>query len=266
MSENKTTVPLPYLPVTMVPLPSDLGVDHAAFDDDMGASETASQGNPPLPGRRSGGGRLPSSGDSSPKPSLMLSMLSGVSPDDHGAEELLDRHTSRNAARLTLDGRRAAVIILVLAFVLSVSLTMLAQQTRHVDIMAVDGTGAASTESSVSPADPSGSASPRSPASSAASQSAASQSASSSPAASPSPSSDPSASATVGGTSAAIDLNTATAEQLETINGIGPVTARKILDHRTRNGRFSNVDELLDVPGIGAKTLEKIRPHVTVGA
>lgn len=61
-----------------------------------------------------------------------------------------------------------------------------------------------------------------------------------------------------------INLNTATLEELDSINGIGPVTARKILDYRARAGGFSSVDQLLEVSGIGAKTLEKIRAKVTV--
>jgi len=55
-----------------------------------------------------------------------------------------------------------------------------------------------------------------------------------------------------------INLNTATLEELDSINGIGPVTAQKILDHRKRIGRFSSVDQLLEVSGIGTKTLEKM--------
>lgn len=61
-----------------------------------------------------------------------------------------------------------------------------------------------------------------------------------------------------------LDLNAATAEQLDAISGIGPVTARKIVEYREKNGRFSSVDQLLDIPGIGVKTLEKIRPEVRV--
>ncbi len=61
-----------------------------------------------------------------------------------------------------------------------------------------------------------------------------------------------------------IDLNTATAEQLDALPGIGPVTAAKILAWRSANSRFSVVDELAEVPGIGPKTLEELRPHVRV--
>ncbi len=61
-----------------------------------------------------------------------------------------------------------------------------------------------------------------------------------------------------------LDLNTATAEQLDALPGIGPVTAAKILAWRSANSRFSVVDELAEVPGIGPKTLEELRPHVRV--
>jgi competence protein ComEA len=60
----------------------------------------------------------------------------------------------------------------------------------------------------------------------------------------------------------ALDLNRATAEQLDQLPGIGPVTAAKILAWRAQHGRFSSVDELAEVPGIGPKTLEELRPHV----
>ena len=61
-----------------------------------------------------------------------------------------------------------------------------------------------------------------------------------------------------------IDLNTATMEQLDGLPGIGPVLAERILDWRTANGRFSVVDELGEVSGIGEATLADLRPLVTV--
>ena len=70
------------------------------------------------------------------------------------------------------------------------------------------------------------------------------------------------ASTGTGGAAGILDLNTASAEQLDGLPGIGPVTAAKILAWRTQNGRFSVVDELAEVPGIGPKTLEELRPLV----
>jgi competence protein ComEA len=61
-----------------------------------------------------------------------------------------------------------------------------------------------------------------------------------------------------------VNLNTATAEQLDTLPDVGPVTAQSILSWRAANGGFSSVDELLEVDGIGEATLAKIAPHVTV--
>jgi competence protein ComEA len=59
-----------------------------------------------------------------------------------------------------------------------------------------------------------------------------------------------------------VHLNSATLEQLDTLPGVGPVTAQKILDYRTRKGAFSSVDELDAVPGIGPARLEQLRDLV----
>jgi competence protein ComEA len=59
-----------------------------------------------------------------------------------------------------------------------------------------------------------------------------------------------------------IDLNTASLEQLDALPGVGPVLAQRILDWRSQNGRFSTVDELGEVSGIGEKVLERLRPLV----
>lgn len=59
--------------------------------------------------------------------------------------------------------------------------------------------------------------------------------------------------------SAPLDLNTATAEQLDTLPGIGPVTAQKILDYRQEHGAFHSVAELESVPGIGAGRLAQLK-------
>ena len=62
-----------------------------------------------------------------------------------------------------------------------------------------------------------------------------------------------------------IDVNTATAEQLQEVKGIGPKKAEEIVKHRTDNGPFKSVDELANVKGIGEATVEKIKDAVTVG-
>ncbi len=66
------------------------------------------------------------------------------------------------------------------------------------------------------------------------------------------------------GGEAVVDLNAATAEDLDALPGVGPVTAAKILDWRTAHGRFATVDQLREVAGIGAKTFERLKPHVRV--
>lgn len=66
------------------------------------------------------------------------------------------------------------------------------------------------------------------------------------------------------GNAGPLDLNTATAEQLEALPGIGPSIAAAIVEHRDRVGVFRSVDDLLDVAGIGPARLEELRPLVTV--
>jgi competence protein ComEA len=70
--------------------------------------------------------------------------------------------------------------------------------------------------------------------------------------------------ATPTGPAPLVDLNTATASELEELPGIGPTTAEAIVDHRERNGPFTSVDDLLDVRGIGDAKLEQLRDRVTV--
>lgn len=59
-----------------------------------------------------------------------------------------------------------------------------------------------------------------------------------------------------------VDVNRATAEELDGVPGIGPALAARIVASRARDGRFRAVDDLARVPGIGARSLERIRPHV----
>ena len=67
-----------------------------------------------------------------------------------------------------------------------------------------------------------------------------------------------------GAPGAKVNLNTATMDQLDELPGVGPVTAKSILDWRTKNGHFTKVEDLLDVNGIGQATLEDLRDLVTV--
>ena len=61
-----------------------------------------------------------------------------------------------------------------------------------------------------------------------------------------------------------VDLNSATTRELESLPGIGPVTAGRIIAHRDSNGPFATLDDVLDVHGIGPKTLDAVRLLVTV--
>lgn len=74
----------------------------------------------------------------------------------------------------------------------------------------------------------------------------------------------PGTAAASGSASAPVDLNTATVQQLDTLPGVGPVLAQRIVDWRTQHGRFDSVDQLQEVSGIGPSRLADLRPLVTV--
>ena len=76
--------------------------------------------------------------------------------------------------------------------------------------------------------------------------------------------STPTAAATAAASDQPVNLNTATLEQLDTLDGVGPATAQKILDYRAEHGGFGSVDELDQIPGIGEKRLAALRDHVRV--
>jgi competence protein ComEA len=63
---------------------------------------------------------------------------------------------------------------------------------------------------------------------------------------------------------AAVNINTATQAELESLEGIGPVKAQAIIDYRKKNGGFKNIDELEKVDGIGEATLASVRKNVTL--
>lgn len=70
--------------------------------------------------------------------------------------------------------------------------------------------------------------------------------------------------AAAGAPAVPIDLNTATAEQLDTLDGVGPATAAKILQYRQEHNGFGSVEELGQVPGIGEKRLAALRARLRV--
>jgi competence protein ComEA len=67
-----------------------------------------------------------------------------------------------------------------------------------------------------------------------------------------------------GGAGGLVNLNTATAAELDTLPGVGPVLAQRILDHRQQSGGFRSVDQLRDVDGIGEARFAELRYRVTV--
>ena len=61
-----------------------------------------------------------------------------------------------------------------------------------------------------------------------------------------------------------VNINTATAEQLQTLPGIGPALAKAIIDHRTKNGKFGKIEELINVKGVGQKKFQKMKDRLIV--
>jgi competence protein ComEA len=72
------------------------------------------------------------------------------------------------------------------------------------------------------------------------------------------------ASSTGGSTEGLIDINTASADELEQLPGIGPALAQSIIDHRESRGPFSSIEEIMDVQGIGQGVFEDVRELITV--
>jgi competence protein ComEA len=61
-----------------------------------------------------------------------------------------------------------------------------------------------------------------------------------------------------------VNINTADSAALQTLNGVGPATAQKIIDYREQHGPFASIEDLTKVSGIGDKTLEKLRDYIAV--
>lgn len=61
-----------------------------------------------------------------------------------------------------------------------------------------------------------------------------------------------------------INLNTATEEQLQSLPGIGPSSAKNILEYRNKAGKFNRIEEIINVKGIGEKKFQKIKDRLTL--
>ena len=66
------------------------------------------------------------------------------------------------------------------------------------------------------------------------------------------------------GTPLLIDINSASAKDFQQLPGIGPSIAQRIVDHRTKIGKFNAIEDITHVSGIGPKTLERLRPQLTI--
>ena len=66
--------------------------------------------------------------------------------------------------------------------------------------------------------------------------------------------------------SAVVNINTATAAELDSLPGIGAKTAARIVEYRQKNGPFKKVEELMNVRGVGEKNFLKLKPQITVTA
>ena len=63
-----------------------------------------------------------------------------------------------------------------------------------------------------------------------------------------------------------VNINTASQDQFEALPGVGAKTAQRILEHRQKNGPFKKVEELMNIKGIGEKSFLKLKPYLTIGA
>jgi competence protein ComEA len=85
----------------------------------------------------------------------------------------------------------------------------------------------------------------------------------SAPAAAPAVAGAPAAAAGASG-GALVNINTASLGELETLSGVGPSTAQKIIDYRTANGGFTSVEQIMDVPGIGDAKFAAMKDSITI--
>lgn len=177
---------------------------------------------------QSSGGVGEVSGDDQ-KASALLSSLTVVNDDDFEAECGVRR---LERPRFELEPKHALLCIMVLVCALATTLTLLVQQAANMG--ALDTQATTNTTATASPSDRDSTPSAAAP--------------------EPSPSTSDNKQDTL------VNINTADEAQLQEIKGIGPVTAARIVEYRTQHGAFASLDDLVNVPGIGMKTVEKLRP------
>lgn len=276
-----------YVPDDCVPdayIPDDYLPDDPAADDyamhrcarnggaiDNGMQDSGVQnGDERDVGARGGGARDAGIGNDGARE--LLSGLAGVRADD---EERAS--PARTRPRLSIEPVHALVVMAILVVMLAASLTLLVRQSINLASTSGEPTPVVTSPRAATRSDaPSCTSTPSTQTSEQAQSSESTQPSESSqssqqtqsPQQTPSPEQTQSPTqqqqATPEPTPQLVDLNTATQEQLETVKGIGPVTAANIIAYRMSVGRLGAVDELLNIDGIGPKTLEKIRGQVTV--
>ena len=176
----------------------------------------------------------------------------------------------RDRLRLHITTGQAALAITVLVAALCACIAMLISQSQNMNRltagMAWNSVSGTERSSSGTQSGNSQSASPQSLSSSAQTETDESgfESESENKSSSQSSSQIPSENSEQSSSSKLININKATSEQLQTLDGIGPSTAEKIISYRKSHGAFSSVDDLIEIPGIGTKTVEKLRNAVTV--
>ena len=186
--------------------------------------------------------------EQSPEPAKpTLRDLAGVKPSDKPTEQ--DR-PKRDRPRLVFQPIHAVIAILTLSCALCASLTMLIQQAVHYSALQQSQI----TQSEQSKAN--GTEKDKT----ASTQTTPSQQPSTEPDSQSEPTSGPAEPADPA--DGLLNINTAGSDELQTLKGVGPVTAQRIIDYRNQIGRFDNVDQLLEVKGIGEKTLAKFRDQV----
>lgn len=179
------------------------------------------------------------------KPSLRD--LAGVKPADTPTEQ---DGPKRDRPRLVFQPIHAVIAILTLSCALCASLTMLVQQAIHYSALQQTQI----TQSKQSQANGTTKDGASSAATTPNQQPSMEQNGQNKQTSEPTEPSDPA--------DGLLNINTAGSNELQTLKGVGPVTAQRIIDYRNQIGRFDNVDQLLEVKGIGEKTLAKFRDQV----